>query len=46
MYDITKQYDKAYKTYKNIYEKSKSEGLNIISINKIEERLKKLKRYL
>lgn len=46
LYDITKQYDKAYKTYKNIYEKSKSEGLNVISINKIEERLKKLKRYL
>lgn len=46
LYDITKQYDKAYKMYKNIYEKSKNEGVNIISITKIEERLKKLKRYL
>ncbi|MBO4956579.1 MAG: hypothetical protein J6C50_01960 [Rickettsiales bacterium] len=46
LYDITKQYDKAYRMYKNVYERAKSNNVNSISFTKIDERIKKIKRYL
>lgn len=46
LYDTTKQYDKAYRIYKNISDYSKNNTISSIPINNINDRMKKIRRYL
>ncbi|MBR2140991.1 MAG: hypothetical protein IJ853_01390 [Rickettsiales bacterium] len=46
LYDVTKQYERAYRLYRNVYDIAKANNITTISTSRIEARMKKLKRYV